>query len=307
MVTNKWVGVHNLAFFDLFSRRNGIVKQSDIYQYEDIPQTFRNQFVLIVDEIITSNHRRYDVFWKFVHTQVKIELGVLRLGEGYEEKTQVLNYLLNSNNLQALDIIDLLVFYFHSLSIKWDSDLSAYCDRAFDRINQKLKQNSLGYEIVENQLIRIDNQYIHSEVVKKAIGLLQEQEFHSVSDEFLKAHEHYKDRDYKDAIVNAGKAFESVMKKICSEKRYTFNAQKDTASALINILLKNEFIPSFMQNQFVGLKNTLENSVPTLRNKFGGHGQGEEIIQVPESIVRYTLNLCATNIVFLVERYKETK
>lgn len=283
-----------------------MIEHSDVYQYEDIPITFRNQFVLIINDILSSEHREFNDFWEFVHKQIMIEFGVLRLETGYRENDQIFNYLLKCDNVQALDIIDLLVHYFHFLGDKIDINLSPRCKTAFLRINQKLKQNSLGYEIVENQLIRIDNQYIHSEVVKNAIGLLQEQEFHSVSEEFLKAHEHYKDRDYKDAIVNAGKAFESVMKKICSEKHYTFNAQKDTASALINILLKNEFIPVIMQNQFVGLKNTLENSVPTLRNKFGGHGQGEAIIHVPESIVRYTLNLCATNIVFLVERYKET-
>lgn len=295
-----------MSLFELFSRRNQIVKQSDVYEYEVIPIEFRNQFTHITDDIINEEYHFHDDFWRHIHKEIMIELGVLKLGKGYSEKAQVFNYFLNCSDLEAIDIMDLLVHHLQ-LAKQVNSDFEKNVTNAFSRINQKLKQNSLGYEIVGNQIIRIDNQFIHAEVIKKAIVLLNEEEFNSVSEEFLKAHEHYKNGDYKDAIVNAGKAFESVMKKICSEKKYPYNPQKDTASVLINNLLKNEFIPAFMQNQFVGLKNTLENSVPTLRNKFGGHGQGGEVVHVPESIVKYTLNLCSTNIVFLVERYKEVR
>ena len=124
--------------------------------------------------------------------------------------------------------MDLLVYHHHAYSNS-TYNVKEKWQRATDRINGKLKENSLGYEIVENQLIRIDNQYIHNEVVKTAIQLLHEHQFHAVSDEFLKAHEHYKQGDYKDAIVNAGKAFESTMKTICSKNGYHYNAQRDTA------------------------------------------------------------------------------
>ncbi len=303
--------------FELFSRRNNTELREDVYEYDVIPHNFRIQFAMLIGEVVNGFKSGYwtdsSRFWQHVEKEIQIELGLLKLSNNvrYNHSSDnylnnVMAFLLSTDNKSALDVMDLLVFYHHAYS-NTDYKVKEKWQRAIKRINRKLKENSLGYEIVENQLIRVDNQFIHNEVVKTSILLLQEQEFHAVSEEFLKAHEHFKNGDYKDAIVNAGKSFESVMKKICSEQNYPFNAQKDTASALINILMKNEFIPAFMQNQFVGLKNTLENSVPTLRNKFGGHGQGEAIINVPESIVRYTLNLCATNIVFMVERYKEIK
>lgn len=281
-----------------------MVKESDIYEYENIPTLFKRQFGAIVAEFYSSTISSNLNFWSSLSREIRIEFGEINLGYGGDPRTEVLNYFLKSEGINTLDLVDIIVKYLCDNS--YLNDRSEVVE-AVKKINQKFKQNGLGYEIVGSHLFRIDNQFIHSEIVKLSIRLLQEEKFHSVSDEFLKAHEHFKNGDYKDAIVNAGKSFESAMKKICVEKNYPYNAQKDTASTLINILLKSEFIPSYMQNQFVGLKNTLENSVPTLRNRFGGHGQGELVVNVPESIVKYTINLCATNIVFLIERYKEVK
>ncbi|WP_427108392.1 STM4504/CBY_0614 family protein [Lysinibacillus xylanilyticus] len=301
--------------FELYSRRNGIVQQSDIYEYDVIPRNFRNQFANILVEV--SNKFDYhdthnSNFWEYVKKDLVIELGIYNLtttSEGISENgtaNVVLNYLIQCADSVAIDVMDFLI-YKHYEFTKHKPYIYHQCQSAFSRINQKLKQNSLGYEILGNQLIRIDNQYIHSEIVKKAIVLLQEQEFHSVSDEFLKAHEHYKQGDYKDAVVNAGKAFESTMKTICSKCGYSYDSKKDTANILVKHMFEIGIIPTYMQSHIQGLKQALENSVNVLRNKNGSHGQGEDVLEVDDSIVRYTLNLCATNIVFLVERYKETK
>lgn len=305
-----------MKLFEIFSRRNKLVKTKDIYEYDKISSTFRNQFVHLILKLLPNETHKAERFWDEMEQEINIELGLLNLKNGQRSMARIFNYYLNCEDVQALDIMDIIVFRLATLAelVKanygYSSDFAEIdrnMDYIFNRINQKLQQNSLGYEIIDKQIVRVDNQYVHNQVVKTAVQLLHEQKFDSVSEEFLKAHEHYKNGDYKDAIVNAGKAFESVMKKICAEKKYQYDAKKDTASTLINILLKNEFIPEYLQNQFVGLRNTLQNSVPTLRNKFGGHGQGDEIVHVPKSIVTYTLNLCATNIVFLVERYKESR
>ncbi|MEK4245289.1 hypothetical protein MKZ20_08090 [Psychrobacillus sp. FSL K6-2684] len=302
--------------FELFSRRNSTEPRNDVYEYDEIPLSFRTQFAMIISQVVNEFKYRYVTdssrFWEDAEFQTQIELGLLNLestvryNHSYNSNVNnVMSFFLSTNNKSALDVMDLLVYHHHAYSNstytvkeKWQI--------ATDRINRKLKENSLGYEIVENQLIRIDNQYIHNEVVKTAIQLLCEQQFDAVSEEFLKAHEHYKQGDYKDAVVNAGKAFESTMKTICSKNGYNYDAQRDTANTLIKHLFDNELIPSYMQNHIQGLKQALENSAHVLRNKNGGHGQGEVVLEVDDSIVRYTLNLCASNIVFLVERYKET-
>lgn len=303
--------------FELFSRRNTTELREDVYEYDEIPLSFRTQFAMLIGEVVNEFKSGYwtesSRFWKYLEKEIQIELGLLKLSNNvrYSQSidsylNNVMAFLLSTDNKTALDVMDLLVFYHHAYS-NTEYKFKEKWQRAIKRINRKLKENSLGYEIVENQLIRIDNQFIHNEVVKTAIQLLQEHQFQAVSEEFLKAHEHYKQGDYKDAVVNAGKAFESTMKTICSKNGYRYDAQRDTANTLIRHLFDNELIPSYMQNHIQGLKQALENSAHVLRNKNGGHGQGDVIVDVDDSIVRYTLNLCATNIVFLVERYKETK
>ncbi|MEK4171338.1 hypothetical protein MHI22_07155 [Lysinibacillus sp. FSL L8-0312] len=139
-------------------------------------------------------------------SEIKFELGLLHLDctVRYNESSDssvnyVMSFLLSTDNKSAINVIDLLVFYHHDYAMN-DYRFKEKWQRAIKRINRKLKENSLGYEIVENQLIRIDFQLIHNEVVKTSIQLLQGQELNAVSEEFLKAHEHYKQGDYKDAV-----------------------------------------------------------------------------------------------------------
>jgi hypothetical protein len=61
-------------------------------------------------------------------------------------------------------------------------------------------------------------------------------------------------------------------------------------------------IPSFTQNQFTSLQNLLESGIPTIRNKLGGHGQGQIPQKVDDEMTRYALNLTGSNIIFLVEQ-----
>lgn len=63
-------------------------------------------------------------------------------------------------------------------------------------------------------------------------------------------------------------------------------------------------IPDYLQTQLGALRTLLESGVPTVRNKVGGHGQGVEIMEVPEYLVAYTLHATAANILLLAEADK---
>jgi len=58
-----------------------------------------------------------------------------------------------------------------------------------------------------------------------------------------------------------------------------------------------------MQTHLGTVKSALESAIPTLRNKFGGHGQGAEPKQVPSFYADYLLHETAVTIVFLVDAY----
>jgi uncharacterized protein DUF7014 len=88
-------------------------------------------------------------------------------------------------------------------------------DEAIAELNRRFREHSIGYEFVGRQLMRVDALYVHQEMVKPAITLLQDEAFEGASGEFLRAHEHYRHGRNKEAIVEAAKAFESVLKTLC--------------------------------------------------------------------------------------------
>lgn len=128
--------------------------------------------------------------------------------------------------------------------------------------------------------------------------LLSDPRYHGAQEEFLNAHRHYREGNYKECLTDCLKSFESTMKAICEIRKWTYS-KTDTAKTLIDICFKNGLIPAMLQAQLNALQIVLESGVPTLRNKMGGHGQGAIPILVPQHVAAYTLHLTAANVVLL--------
>lgn len=305
---------------ELFSKR--MKKQqgkiTDIYQYDEIPKKLRVQIVQILNDSIGDDLQS----WKFIRDCMRKELGVLELLNEYfsSSKEECLNFLLYCKETEAvIDIIELSFKIVEQIGKRIDPFAQSYgrCQNgteAIKELNYRFKENAVGYQFIEGIIIRIDNEIIHTDVIKPALQLLYDENFSGANEEFLKAHDYYRKNDYKNSILYAGKAFESTMKTICEKEKYKYNKDKDTANKLIQILCNNDFIPISLKTHFEGLdkaissiKTTLETGLPTLRNRNGGHGQGNEVVYVPQQFVTYALNLAATNIVLLVDLYKENK
>ncbi|MFJ7663915.1 STM4504/CBY_0614 family protein [Lysinibacillus sp. NPDC097162] len=284
------------SFYD-FQVQMGFKEVSDVFQYEDVSTKMKNQFIFMVEKIVEEiSERYYKVeFWQKVINRINVEYGKsVRTIVNPEEKVHEAFQKLN--NEESL-------YFFELMLEEMDDYLSFDYDEFVKRVNKLFLENSFGYEFVEGQMIRIDSKFIHQEVILNAIQLLYEVEFESASTEYMQAFNDYKNGNLKGSITNAGKAFESTMKIICEELNYSYK-QSDNAKKLISTLMNKEFIPSYLQTHFSGLSNTLESGLPTVRNKHS-HGDGVIEVEVTDKIVRYALNLCATNIVLLVEIYNE--
>ncbi len=147
--------------------------------------------------------------------------------------------------------------------------------------------------------------FIHTEIVKPALRLLGQKQYAGAQQEFLKAHEHYRKGNAKEALNECLKAFESVMKAICDKRGWSYS-NNATSKPLIQVCFDNGLIPSFWQSHYSSLRNLLESSVPTGRNKLSGHGQGTTPEAVPDHLVAYMLNMTASAIVFLAEADEKT-
>ena len=155
-------------------------------------------------------------------------------------------------------------------------------------------------------MIRVDSQVIHSEAVQPAFSMLTDPMYAGANAEFLSAHKHYRAKDYKACMNECLKAFESCLKSICDARGWAHNAG-DTANRLIEIVFKQKLIPAFIQSHFSALRSTLESGVPTARNRQSGHGQGPKIVDIPEHIAGYVLNLTASNILLLAKANEDMK
>lgn len=177
-------------------------------------------------------------------------------------------------------------------------------DDAINELNQRMQESAIGYRFEGGTLLRIDSELTHAEIIQPVLQLLRQPIYAGANDEFLKAHEHFRHGRLKESINEALKSFESVMKAICDKHSWAYKPT-DTAKTLIDICLTNELIPSFMQSELSSLRALLESGVPTVRNKIGGHGQGQDIQPTSIGLTQFAINLAAANILLFAQHENE--
>lgn len=305
-----------MSIFELFSKRQKKLRGevSDVYQYEKIPNRLRVQVIHIVNDVLgleNSSEKANEVY-QFVHKTLCKEYGEFFLIDKYASASKdVFDFFLQEKSYEhCLDVIEAffkVIDHYVRNNIHYFYSSKQTPDDAISELNIRFKEAGVGYQFEQGELIRVDSQFIHSEVVKPVLQLLgTDKDYQGSFAEFLTAHEHYRHRRYKECLNDSLKAFESVMKAIHKKHSWQFNPN-DTSKKLINSCLTNGLIPIYLQNQFSSINILLESGIPTIRNKEGGHGQGHEIKEVPEYLASYALHLTATNLLFLIkceENYK---
>ncbi len=302
------MAIHDL-FFKQMKRLRGEVP--DVYQYTEMTQGLRVQVVHIWRDLFFNGEFAEAVF-RYVRDALCREYRVFSLGRQQQyASAEVEEWFLSCKTVD--DSLTVVQFVFQTMSqllrigAHYDDEVvmrQVTLEAALEELNQRFQEDGFGYLLENYQVIRCDSQLLHTEAVKPALIVLGESRFHNANEEFRGAYEHYRHCRFAEALVDACKAFESVMKVICKGRNWTFDKAKATASPLIALLIKNELIPVFLENHLTGLRMTLEAGVPTVRNKLGGHGAGAETIEIPRHFVAYALHLTASNIVMLAEADK---
>lgn len=311
-----------MSVFELFSKRQKKLRGEypDVYQYDNINEKLRVQVVHIIKDTIGLEGPYNDITnksYEDIHQILCKEYGVFSLGKSSESySSAIFNYFLREEDHEkCLDIIELSfkVINTYVRRNEWQLEriesVIQKPDNAIIELNARFKESGIGYQFEANELIRIDSQFIHSEIVKPLLHLLgKDKKYIGANNEFLSAHEHYKHKRYKECLNDCLKSFESLMKAIHEKHSWPYDSDA-TVKRLINSCLENKLVPEYLQNQFSSVRLLLESGIPTVRNKEGGHGQGAEVSTVPEHLASYTLHLTATNLLFLTkceEQYRKT-
>ncbi|MEQ5408415.1 hypothetical protein ABN277_02240 [Enterobacter hormaechei] len=301
-----------MAIFDIFSKRQKRLRGEvpDVYQYTDLPHNFRVQVIHIIKEVIGKDYGQGSSagdIYSAMHKTLCREYGVFSLTERARSNYQaIFDFFLNEKDHEkCIDVIELSFKSIHYIVRKdyWrypDNDPQS-ADKAIEELNDRFKEAGIGYQFESGEIVKMDSQFIHADVVKPTLQILgSNSTYQGTNDEFLSAHQHYRHQNYKECLNDCLKAFESLMKAIHVKRGWDFN-QNDTAKKLINGCLVNGLIPEYMQNEFSSLRSLLESGIPTIRNKEGGHGQGHEVTTVPEHLASYALHLTASTLLFLAK------
>ncbi|KAI3593894.1 hypothetical protein D9X30_1069 [Cupriavidus sp. U2] len=305
---------------DLFSKRQSRLRGEapDVYTYDDIPKPLRVQIVHIFEETLgdQNDYHGYGNEVKTVYRNIVEKLcreyGLFTLNGAQRDnrnyRKELIDFILVEPTAEKImDAVELASYIIERYTSKYEylrnANASMIAKGAIEELNTRFREHGVGYQINNGEVIRVDSELLHAEVVKPALALLRGKEYAGAQAEFLGAHEHYRHGNTKEALAEALKSLESTMKAICDKRKWDYPANA-TANPLIEVCIKNGLIPEFWAKHFSGIRSTLESGVPTVRNRLGGHGQGTEVVEVPLHIVSYVLHMAAATIVFLVEAEK---
>jgi hypothetical protein len=302
-----------MAILDLFSTRQKRQRGGapDVFVYDQLPDALRIQIIYILSDAIgaplvhTYATPAAEVYQDIVNN-LRRHFGRVTLADGAFAHDQLANFLrLEPDVGRCLDAIELACRVIGKFDAMYEHSVYAKLkpDEAIADLNHRFLEHGVGYQYLSGKIIKTDSQFLHAEVIKPALALLQDKRYQGANDEFLKAHEHYRKGEVKECLVNCLKALESTLKVICKIRGWVFQPT-DTAKALLDICFKNDLVPAFLQSHYSALKSTLESGVPTVRNKLGGHGQGTQVVTVLPHYAAYALHMTGSAIQFLIEAEK---
>jgi hypothetical protein len=310
-----------MSIADLFSKRQQKTRPEarEVHAYAQIPSPLRVQIAHILRDLF-GHKVTYDLnccveaFGEIEQTLCG-EYGLCILPTKPTDLTttpdvRVIDFLLHEEDQEK--VLDLVEVSFRllsrlRLSPEWRSRVpQEKFDRAVNELNGRFREYGIGYQYENGQIVRVESQFIHVEVVKPALALLRAEGYAEANAEFLKALEHCRKGETKECLNECLKTFESTMKAICTKRKWAFKA-KDTAKELIDVCLKNGLTPPLIHSHIRSVRATLARGIPTIRNRLPGRGQEVQLMDVPPHYAGYMLHLTAATIQFLVESEKAFK
>jgi hypothetical protein len=322
-----WLKAAVVSFYEPFSdrQRQQTEGHPETYIYDRLPSRVRGQVLYIIHDAVGMENW----FWHEVEGVVARTKGLRllsadeqkarsgydmftpMLGTGLTAEARVSDYIMDAKTMDSLDMIEYCFrvidgprFRKMPKTGRRDSGIVLLPDEAITAINEAFRRASVGYQFGGGQLNRVNDFFLHKEVVEPAISLLHEAGFEGAIEEFMRAHKQYREGNTKGAVVDANNAFESTMKTVCAKRGIRLTGT-EKADDLVRKMIGMGYIPSYMKAQLDALRSML-NVLPVLRNRTGGagHGQGATAVEVLDHVAAYALHLAASNIVFLVEAWK---
>ena len=273
----------------------------------DLPEGLRVQIVYILKRGIGE---RPNLAWTRIHDMVAEGHGRFELAPGRTHDQRCITFLMHEPSVdRVLDFIevsfrfiDRFVRRFPHLGRRQYGIRSTATD-SIEKLNERFRRAGVGYRFEDGNIIRVDSELIHSEVVRPALRFLHQDGFEGPREEFLRAHACYRAGDTKEAVTNANNALESTLKAICDQKGWEYD-RRWTAPRLVKVVRANGLLPDYLENSFEQLAGVLKSGLTVVRNEESAHGDGATPRETPMYVAAYALHLAAAKILFLVEAHQ---
>ncbi len=323
---------------DLFFRRMERLKGDvpDYYSYE-LDDKIRHKIIGTIMDYKLNRSQVYSVRMIGRDYEMKDELENLNahvereLGRNISQKRgasqRISNFMFNCSDEEFLSTIEILV------SLKFNNyqeikrraayplseDVDVFRDnlKSFvNAVNEVFRIDKFGYEIVPVSLPKLpyiivpfNSKYLYVETIREPLSLMHNAKFKGPLNEFEKALDDYRNEKYGDSIHKANKAYESTLKTILELKKIEFNPAKEKIPQLVQkIQDETDIIDSSLRDLVNPFMSVLKKGQNIIRNMEGiGHGQGMNVKEMEKSYADFILRLTGTYIVFIIERYNETK
>lgn len=169
-------------------------------------------------------------------------------------------------------------------------------------INQTMRDGEVPWILCDGQMIKVDSKQFEFDMREKALremGQLKDSDskFQPAFQELTKAFSFFERGEYKEAILNAEKSYESVLKVICG---LSHGSADRLTTEYVEKALNN--LPNSMDKS--GFREKIMMTLPYIRNHTdSGHGAGENDEEISKPLTKLALNLSAALNTFLIEIY----
>ncbi len=172
-------------------------------------------------------------------------------------------------------------------------------------ITTVFKNNDIPWILCDGLMLRIDKQQFELDLRAKTLAILHElkdnnPKFQSAYNELMMACEFFEKGNYAEAISNAGKSYESVLKVICGINKG--NAVKLTKEYTDKKLCH---LPDTMNKD--GFCEKVMMALPFIRNNSSSdHGAGDTPAVITKPLAQLAINLSAAMNTYLIEEFAAT-
>ena len=219
-----------------------------------------------------------------------VDLDVMCIGSGLDETHALAN-------VYTPHLFDLIELQYKELSDDAENGKGGFRGE----INEAFRENDIPWLLVDGRLVKIDYRQFEQDLKLKALSAMKELKdanplYQGAYDELRKAVGFLGRGEYAEAVINAEKSYESVLKVICGP-----GFETEAVNSLIKRLLEAGNLPFPEGLKPEAFQNNVLMSLPVIRNKAAAHGSGATGCEVSGPMANLAVNLACALDTYLIQ------